>query len=767
MLTDHSTTSADDHLSQDLHQQQRAAIFQPYLRHHDPHPPQRSRRDDLRRKLNGFLPEAPPVSPFRFGRIKSSPSSSSQTTTATTEISSVVAADESEASSSGYHHQQQQTQQQDVNRREQQQQQQRYHITSEYDRDPQIQYGSSLFTNTNDNNNNESNSSSINNRNRNTSNNSDSNNDNSNNNNDTNNVSAWAPEDYPDPWTNPTLCGGASTTSSSGGVVGGDGVADGIQTALFCDPDQVLDRDMLLSVTSKLREFAQSFASSSSTSPMMDITEGVEFGGGRGAVREEGGATGRDADPKRAYEEEKHRQPLPPPQENDVMNNLSRLLAAPDAVGGMFSTTEESELQSLTKISGVNSGDGSGEVQKIEIAIALVKKIDLPAILRADSYFYYSDQDDMVNDAAQYFARYIHDNWSRYLAREQNSSSINIVLVFISTLDRICYISSGNRLAAVLPWWRLEHVVQDMKQDLQRRQIGDAILIAIEDLTSLLIDGPPSFRDRVNDFLQRFGIVLLFTIFTFTFATLGECRESRRRIFFADRRSRMNPTERENARLLQKVFRTMSCPICLEPFEPDITTTIDMDQSLEKHRQKSKRIDSYGIPLIGTDDKPIKLLRCGHIFDMTCWQMWVDSGQGNVLICPVCRQDVGASKRESRHSRGAVGVDDIIIGRAEEGRHSEQSSLFTRLIANASGPSMLLRPVNNTTRQNYNAIPLRSEPIPTRVLIDRQHSAPTIMQLSMHSIHGELTTSEIDEFSSEQTPFFSQVTRGNRAGNYY
>jgi hypothetical protein len=164
----------------------------------------------------------------------------------------------------------------------------------------------------------------------------------------------------------------------------------------------------------------------------------------------------------------------------------------------------------------------------------------------------------MVNDAAQYFARYIHDNWSRYLAREQNSSSINIVLIFISTLDRICYISSGNRLAAVLPWWRLEHVVQDMKQDLQRRQIGDAILIAIEDLTSLLIDGPPSFRDRVNDFFQRFGIVILFTIFTFTFATLGECRESRRRIFFVDRRSRMNPTERESARLLQKVFRTKS-----------------------------------------------------------------------------------------------------------------------------------------------------------------------------------------------------------------
>jgi len=71
----------------------------------------------------------------------------------------------------------------------------------------------------------------------------------------------------------------------------------------------------------------------------------------------------------------------------------------------------------------------------------------------------------------------------------------------------------------------------------------------------------------------------------------------------------------------------------LNPTSQQLTHgTIIREQSLEKHRQSHKRIDSYGIPLIGTDDKPIKLLRCGHIFDMTIWQMWVDSGQGNVLI---------------------------------------------------------------------------------------------------------------------------------------
>lgn len=84
----------------------------------------------------------------------------------------------------------------------------------------------------------------------------------------------------------------------------------------------------------------------------------------------------------------------------------------------------------------------------------------------------------MVNDAAQYFARYIHDTWSKRLAQEQkqagnaSDSPTNIVLIFISTLDRICYISSGSHIAAVLPWWRLEHVVEDMKSDLRKGMVS-------------------------------------------------------------------------------------------------------------------------------------------------------------------------------------------------------------------------------------------------------------------------------------------------------
>lgn len=186
----------------------------------------------------------------------------------------------------------------------------------------------------------------------------------------------------------------------------------------------------------------------------------------------------------------------------------------------------------------------------------------------------------MMNDAAQYFARYIHDTWYRHLMVQEQKISLptNIVLVslccnilllatlwpssssltqiFISTSDKICYISSGTRIATILPWWRLEHVVQDMKPDLRKGHTGAALGIAVDELTQLLQQGPPSFIDRLNDFVERFGVVIAFTIFTFVFATWGECRDRRNRLFSAERMSRMNKSEKETARRLQKDFQT-------------------------------------------------------------------------------------------------------------------------------------------------------------------------------------------------------------------
>jgi hypothetical protein len=95
-----------------------------------------------------------------------------------------------------------------------------------------------------------------------------------------------------------------------------------------------------------------------------------------------------------------------------------------------------------------------------------------------------------------------------------------------------------------------------MKSDLRKGQTGDALSIAIDELTELLQEGPPSILDRLDDFAERFGVVIAFTIFTFVFATWGECRDRRKRFFSAERRSRLTAAEKERARQLQREFKT-------------------------------------------------------------------------------------------------------------------------------------------------------------------------------------------------------------------
>jgi hypothetical protein len=219
-----------------------------------------------------------------------------------------------------------------------------------------------------------------------------------------------------------------------------------------------------------------------------------------------------------------------------------------------------------------------------------------------------------------------------------------------------------------------------MKPDLRRRAYGDAILQAIADLAGMLEAGPPTMRDRMHDFVARFGVVIAFAFFTFAFGAWGEYRDRRKRWQYAEQRSRLSSVEREKASLLQQDYRTRSCPICLENYDygdekpesfgdsvESLPALVDEEVKKEPSSSSSstsserdslvnvKRVDKFGIPTRGADGKKIKLLRCGHIFCETCWKSWVHSGCGNPCNCPMCRQDVGKnpSKRSSRRSSSA------------------------------------------------------------------------------------------------------------------
>ncbi len=396
------------------------------------------------------------------------------------------------------------------------------------------------------------------------------------------------------------------------------------------------------------------------------------------------------------------------------------------------------------------SSDSYDLLPPVEIAVAITRKMNLAEILRTDAYYSYEDQDDMVNDAAQYFARYVHKSWwssSRHHSQtatfksglELGLDSIGIetpssgsssnrddgkttaghdskddikgghgeskcdqmvsgILIFLSIQDRVCFISAGPAVSPVLPWWRLERVVSDMKPDLHRGLYGEAILGAIVDMAIMIQAGSPTMSERLIDFISRFGIVLAFAFFTFVFAAWGEFRDRRNRWQYAESRSQMNNSEKEKARQLQRDYNINECPICLEPFKPgNMVTSLTEDHNDREHPDQDsssaafddqvagdlKRIDSYCIPTVGSDGLPLKILRCGHVFDQTCWKCWVSSGQGNPCICPgkelskfccsgkqfflesiylkpsfhfiviikVCRQDVAGPKKPCLRSR--------------------------------------------------------------------------------------------------------------------
>lgn len=367
-------------------------------------------------------------------------------------------------------------------------------------------------------------------------------------------------------------------------------------------------------------------------------------------------------------------------------------------------------------------------------------------------FYAYGDDDDMVNDAAQIFARSLHNQWWEkrqidtaskakisdngdvppqsslasnstdketekgeyfhtggwFAPRPPDSESNNSqrqmdfgVLIFLSVQDRVCFISTGSAISTVLPWWRLEHIVSSMKPDLRHRDYGRAILTAIDDLSEMLEAGPPTLKDRIHDFLARFGVVIAFALFTFLFGAWGECHDRRKRWQYAESRSKLNAVDREKARLKQKEFQTQHCPICLESFEgyqdDDITVATNDGSCAESNCEKTAscngasrgmiRVDSYGIPLKGADEKKIKFLRCGHIFCESCWKNWAHSGYGNPCICPVCRQDIGksSSKKKRRKEQRRAARRALRQASAASASASTTTEASTPLIATNDG----------------------------------------------------------------------------------
>ena len=296
-----------------------------------------------------------------------------------------------------------------------------------------------------------------------------------------------------------------------------------------------------------------------------------------------------------------------------------------------------------SKINGPNGDTPDNERINVEVAVAIVRKMDVRSILSIARYYEFEDIDDAVNEAARYFATYLRNSWRVGDANNCGSSGI---LVFISADDRVCYISTGSAVSDVLTDWRLQDAIGDARPFLRRGQYLWSIEQMLSDFEDDIVLGPPCLKEKSQDFVRRYGLVTLLAASMFLFGVWSESNEryNKRQIF--DLKSLMSPPELHKARMLQKGFDDKYCPICLNGFKQPTgnkndfcdSSTYNDDCSIESELVAS-------IPTIGSDGKPIKLLRCGHTFDQTCWKHWINSGRGDISKCPICRQDVARTSR--------------------------------------------------------------------------------------------------------------------------
>jgi hypothetical protein len=147
-----------------------------------------------------------------------------------------------------------------------------------------------------------------------------------------------------------------------------------------------LDANTLRSVGTKLQAFAETFASSS-------LIEGGNFGIEEEIIKES--SEDSNALP--------HEGKVTGNRLSALFNSIKAILGTRRKGTAISDGVQEQQLRGVHLLrQDISRGLGvweEGSIKEpIEVGIALVKKIDLPAILRADSYFFYSDQGKLIRD---------------------------------------------------------------------------------------------------------------------------------------------------------------------------------------------------------------------------------------------------------------------------------------------------------------------------------------------------------------------------------
>jgi len=269
----------------------------------------------------------------------------------------------------------------------------------------------------------------------------------------------------------------------------------------------------------------------------------------------------------------------------------------------------------------------------LQLAVVVVRKMDL-------SNYWASGKDEAARD----MATGIHDDWG---VGSDSACGGTGILIFVSVDDREIFISTGLAVQQVVTDGRLDNVIAQMGNLLRRKEYGDAVLRGIDEIEIYVKQGPPS----AWPFLLLGGGIASFIVY-------NVYKDRREKKQYAEVRSQLSKLDRDRALALQGQYECNSCAICLADFAPPTSGEGEMsplkggDQCGETNTCSDKasmngnadgNTTKKKLPTIGSDGRPLKLLRCGHAFDMTCWEEWIRSGHSDPSKCPICKQDVGGS----------------------------------------------------------------------------------------------------------------------------
>jgi uncharacterized membrane protein YgcG len=244
-------------------------------------------------------------------------------------------------------------------------------------------------------------------------------------------------------------------------------------------------------------------------------------------------------------------------------------------------------------------------------------------------------EEHMSGPSSARVAQTIHNQWGVGFPTQCGGTGL---LLYLAIDDRQVYISRGSALTDILNDSMLLAIIEDMKPYLRAKEYGEAVQVAVVELTQLVhgervVHSQTAARSGSDElrFKTLVGVLL-----TFYLAVLALVFFIRKDEWDEERAvtTKLKQIENDRARFLQGRYNATSCPICLEDFirAPQATTE---ETPLLRHNINHNQ--EY--PL-GSDGERLKLLPCGHVFDMTCWNKLLPDQK---RTCPICRSLVGSN----------------------------------------------------------------------------------------------------------------------------